>query len=137
MSPDIDIKKLKSLTRKALTNLKTHEAETKAIAISKDNAAEEELFQRIIKGLPAMLETAALEGKHTVDVWEMGDFGHRNSDEVTEETPINWNLMNRLEKYCQDNQLQTKIDKRDNHDHGANYFSKEHIFYVLSVSWPI
>ena len=134
--PNIDVEKLKQTTAAAITAQNAAEIKKSNDAAAKKKIDDDWLFTYITGSLPTKMAEAAAQGLSYVQVWEMGDFGHRNSDEITEETPIDWDFFERLEQWCKDKNLITERKTEDNHETGHNFFSKAHIYYVLIASWP-
>ena len=131
----IDVEELRKITKNAEATKKTEDNQAVLDAKANRILDADKLFNSIVEDLPTKMAEAAAKGKKSIVVWRMGDFGYCNSDEVPESTPIDWVLFERLEKYCKDNHLETERETKDHHEYGHNFFSQEHIYYVLTAKW--
>jgi|WetSurMetagenome_2_1015567.scaffolds.fasta_scaffold25107_2 hypothetical protein len=130
--PKIDVEKLKQTTAAALAAQDAAKTQRDKGAAAKKKIDDDRLFASITESLPAKMAEAASRGENTIKIWEMGRFEIYNPDYDISDIPINWELFNRLRKYCSKNKLITKIEKIS-----LNKNNTEYISHRLIVSWPI
>jgi len=126
----INTEDLRRATQAAKDQQDTDQEKSRLSSREEKRQADDRLYNSILAGLEEKLNKAAGEGKNTATVWEMGDFGHTNSDEVVDSIPMNMGVMLQLQSFCEENGLTTEIRKVETPERFTTYIS-----YSLIVSW--
>ena len=126
----IDIKKLRTSFEKAKLERIEKEKRYDIVAKAQKIADDDKLFNAIVVTINDRLAKAAIAEKQSIIVWSMGEFGHCNSTDMVDETPINREVFARVDEYCKASGIVTerkRVERKETHS--------TYIYFELHASW--